>query len=412
MPQLPPRRAMTSAVPAPVAAPEPAVPLFQTPVRSLAATSEVRASGTTMHFKKPPLTSRMTTSEQQATTTTTTYGTTDPLTPGSRLTLDSTMAPGRSSASTYSSFRESRTAMFLPAAAPQEPLSPNSMLLNTLDAVSQMSVSSNKAPQFTFESRSSSSLGLGSSYSQSSVATTKTRTTTMHMTATSAASSAPSHVFRLGTGDHGHGGDIFYLLTRIRIRAGNISCLRCHSQVNAKTNQLVSSVDAGGAGFDVDEIFVLVNVTLRSDEGRVKYTDTFISIDGTAITTKKGPIMSNAEKWRLGEKDEFFGKGTLPLSADADSSLAPGVRNAQRTLQSGNRIVLKSYALPYVLCVEHEHAVSLRDVKDMTGFEVWEITKANIPRDGHGCRYPRPRLQHAGGRRQYAGYYSSRQPNH
>ncbi|KDO30162.1 hypothetical protein SPRG_05354 [Saprolegnia parasitica CBS 223.65] len=384
MPQLPPRRATTSAVPAPVAAPETAVPLYQTPVRSVAATSEARASGTTSHFKKPPLTSRVSesdaryTSEQQTTTaTTTTYGITDPLTPGSRLTLDSTMAPGRSSASTYSSFRESRTATFPPAAAPQEPLSPNSMLLNTLDAVSQMSVSSNKAPQFTFESRSSSSLGLGSSYSQSSVATTKTRTTTMHMTATSAASSAPSHVFRLGTGDHGHGGDIFYLLTRIRIRAGNISCLRCHSQVNAKTNQLVSSVDAGGAGFDADEIFVLVNVTLRSDEGRVKYTDTvaiycisgpskgrFISIDGTTITTKKGPIMSNAEKWRLGEKDEFFGKETLPLSDDADSFLAPG-----------------SYALPYVLCVEHEHAVSLRDVKDMTGFEVWEITKANIPYD-------------------------------
>ncbi|OQS06534.1 gamma-tubulin complex component [Thraustotheca clavata] len=381
MPQLPPRRFGNGSS----ANEEQSSSVFQTPLRS--------ASGApiTSNFKRPPMTTRL--SEQQISTTT--HGIVDPLTPSSRLNLDTSAAHGRSTYSSGASsyFKEPRTEV-APSAAPQEPLSPNSMLLNTLDAVSQMTVNA-KASQFTFEPSSRGASSLASSFNQSStsVMTTKTRTTMFNMTATSIGSSASTHVFRLGAGDHGHGGDIFYLLTRIRIRAGNISCLRCNTELNANTGQYVSTVDANGSGFESDEIFVLVNVTLRSDEGRVKYTDTiaiycisgpskgrFLSTDGVQLTTKKGPIMSNAEKWRFGGKEEFFAKESTQ-TPEEDSFLTPAVRNAQRTLQSGDRIVLKSYAIPSILCVDHNTEVCLRDIKDMTGFELWEITKANIPYD-------------------------------
>ncbi|OQR98601.1 gamma-tubulin complex component [Achlya hypogyna] len=403
MPQLPPRRTAGNSIPAPALLSTPAVTgvteapasLYQTPARTMPATADTRTSGVTSHFKKPPLTTRASDSDSRYQATpppSTTFGITDPLTPSSRLNLDSRGSSTSSHAST--SFRESRTATFPPAHAPQEPLSPNSMLLNTLDAVSQMTVSA-KPSVFSYESSSRASSGLGSSsYSMSSasVATTKTRTTTFHMTSTSTTSGGTTHVGRLGVGDHGQGGDIYFLQTRVRIRAGNIYCLRCRTEPSSKTGLLVSAVDAGGAGFDQDEIFVFVNATLRSDEGRVKFTDVvslyciagaskgrFLSVDGTRLTTKKGPMMTSSEKWRLLEKDEM--RSSRPVDDEADAFLAPGVRNAQRPLQSGDRIVLQLQAQPYVLSVENRTEVVLHDTKDATGFEVWEVTKANIPYD-------------------------------
>ncbi|RHY32932.1 hypothetical protein DYB32_002101 [Aphanomyces invadans] len=236
--------------------------------------------------------------------------------------------------------------------------------------------------------------------SSSSSSFIKQRTTTFTTTQVSIASSNhPTHVLRLGTGENGNGGDIMYLSTRIRIRAGNIHCLRCRTTVNSGTGQHMSTVDASGSGFDPDEIFVLVNVTLRSDEGRVKYSDTvaiycisgaskgrFLSVDGSrGVTTKKGPIMSNAEKWRLGERDDFkhshlshFGDTSGGLD-ESLATLAPAVRNAQRTLQSGDRVCLKAYAGSYLLCAD-KGVVGLREIgnEHSTTFE-WEITKASIP---------------------------------
>ncbi|RHY62337.1 hypothetical protein DYB38_000249, partial [Aphanomyces astaci] len=423
--QLPPRRftatsgnkssssaaASNASSTASVPTPAPAAS-FQTPLRTQSAADVRSAVIRSSHFKNPPpapsdqrvasvynVPDASPSSGQFNTTPhrsiSSKYGLVDPLTPSSRLTLDTVVAQGRSQETFYPSSEAPPSTSF----QPDEPLSPNSALLNTLDAVSQLSIGSSKTSSY-FENppaRSSTFTPSASlNLSSSSSSYMKQRTTTFTTTQASITSSnQPTHVLRLGTGENGNGGDILYLSTRIRIRAGNIHCLRCRT--DASSSKLISTVDANGTGFDPDEIFVLVNVTLRSDEGRVKYSDTvaiycisgaskgrFLSVDGSrTVTTKKGPIMSNAEKWRLGERDDLkHSVHHLGDSSGLDESLAtlaPAVRNAQRTLQSGDRVCLKAYSGPYVLCAEKGH-VGLREVGLELGSTLeWEITKSSIP---------------------------------
>ncbi|KAF0711813.1 Aste57867_5071 [Aphanomyces stellatus] len=376
---------------------------YQTPVRSHSASDMKSVLKTSSHFKNPlpPTSSGRSSAYMQSSqsslmsdstpirTIASQYGLVDPLTPSSRLNLDSAVAQGKSQATFYPS---------TPSAAPpipDEPLSPNSALLSTLDAVSQLSIGSKTSSHFSFDNQQqhSSRSAYGTpSLSLNSSSTSVKRTTTFTTTQVSVTSSnQPNHVLRLGTGDNGNGGDIMYLSTRIRIRAGNIHCLRCRSDVSA-SGHLVSTVDAAGTGFDPDEIFVLVNVTMRSDEGRVRYSDTvaiycisgaskgrFLSVDGARLTTKKGPIMSNAEKWRLGERDDFKDHFEPAGLEESLATLAPAVRNAQRTLQSGDRVYLKTYSSPYILCADEKGQVHLRDLMHEVGFGGWEITKASIP---------------------------------
>ncbi|KAH9089812.1 hypothetical protein LEN26_018985 [Aphanomyces euteiches] len=367
---------------------------YRTPVRSQSA-MDVKTAVKASHFKNPPpapssaSSSRtmygvtkesnvlLQTDSTPLRTISAQYGLVDPLTPSSRLTLDSVVTQGKAQATFYPT-----PAPATPA--PEEPLSPNSALLSTLDAVSQLSIGSKGS--FTFENQPRAS-----SVNLSSSTTSIKRTTTFTTTQVSVTSSnQPTHVLRLGNGDNGNGGDIMYLSTRIRIRAGNIYCLRCRSVVNS-SGHMVSTIDACGTGFDSDETFVLINVTLRGDEGRVKYSDTvaiycisgaskgrYLSVDGSRLTTKKGPIMSNAEKWRLGDRDDFKDHFEPVGLEESLATLAPAVRNAQRTLQSGDRVFLKTYSGPYVLVAESGQ-VSLRELSQEFDFGGWEITKASIP---------------------------------
>ncbi|KAE9349101.1 Gamma-tubulin complex component 2 [Phytophthora fragariae] len=175
----------------------------------------------------------------------------------------------------------------------------------------------------------------------------------------------------------------------------------------------LAQIDVSGDGLDGDDdqIFVLQNTALRSDCAAVHYSDVvslycvggsckgqFLSVDAATqtLTTKKGPVISNSEKWRLVNpaaevrKDFAGGNQDSFVSVDAASRLW----GQQKKIATSERVMLKMNTADLYLSVRpsrygHEDSSGSRPTvtlsKENDGIndtlQVWKVTKSNLPYD-------------------------------
>ncbi|KAE9243257.1 Gamma-tubulin complex component 2 [Phytophthora fragariae] len=175
----------------------------------------------------------------------------------------------------------------------------------------------------------------------------------------------------------------------------------------------LAQIDVSGNGLDGDDdqIFVLQNTALRSDCAAVHYSDVvslycvggsckgqFLSVDAATqtLTTKKGPVISNSEKWRLVNpaaevrKDFAGGNQDSFVSVDAASRLW----GQQKKIATSERVMLKMNTADLYLSVRpsrygHEDSSGSRPTvtlsKENDGIndtlQVWKVTKSNLPYD-------------------------------
>ncbi|TDH69269.1 hypothetical protein CCR75_002885 [Bremia lactucae] len=173
-------------------------------------------------------------------------------------------------------------------------------------------------------------------------------------------------------------------------------------------------IDVSGDGLDGDEdqIFVLQNTTLRSDCGEIHYSDVvslycvsgsckgqFLSVDPNSQTLllKKGPVISNNEKWRLvnpiveGQEDYSCSNQESFASMDA----ARRLWGQQKAILTSDSVMFKMntadlylsarssryeaetladlHVPPVVLCARNDDTYGT--------MQVWKITKSNLPFD-------------------------------
>lgn len=180
------------------------------------------------------------------------------------------------------------------------------------------------------------------------------------------------------------------------------------------------AIDANGDGRngDDDQVFVLVNASLRTDCGEVHYSDTvalycvagsckghFLSTDPITqgVTLKKGPVISNNEKWRLvnpsipaesrSESGGAFGGTSSASNSSAQdpyisSQSASFLWEQQKIIATSDKIMLKMNTADVFLSVPPSVSSSVLPVvlrKENDGIDdvvqVWEITKSNVPFD-------------------------------
>ncbi|EEY58484.1 gamma-tubulin complex component, putative [Phytophthora infestans T30-4] len=159
----------------------------------------------------------------------------------------------------------------------------------------------------------------------------------------------------------------------------------------------IIQIDVSGDGLDgdADQIFVLQNTTLRSDCGEVHFSDVvslycvggsckgqFLSVDPATqtLTMKKGPVISNSEKWRL-VNPAAEGREDYPVS-NQDSFVSVGAANRlwgqQKTIATSDSVLLKMHTAELYLSVRP-------DCKENDGvndtMQVWKVTKSNLPYD-------------------------------
>ncbi|GMF43046.1 unnamed protein product [Phytophthora fragariaefolia] len=174
----------------------------------------------------------------------------------------------------------------------------------------------------------------------------------------------------------------------------------------------LAQIDVSGDGLDGDDdqIFVLQNAALRSDCAAVHYSDVvslycvggsckgqFLSVDAATqtLTTKKGPVISNSEKWRLvnpvadGREDYAGGNQDSFVSVDAASRLW----GQQKAIATSDRVILKMNTADLYLSVRanrygHNDSSDPATVvlsKENDGIndtlQVWKVTKSNLPYD-------------------------------
>lgn len=231
----------------------------------------------------------------------------------------------------------------------------------------------------------------------------------------------------------------------VRLRLDNHQCLRISALSlapppaassttpvkarKAARKNLTSRIDVSGNGLsgDDDQVFVLQNANMRSDCGEVHYSDIvalycvsgsrkghFLSVDPMThqLTTKKGPVISNGEKWRLVnpnaaadvrdgdlDVDGLGGFGVRPGGAGGrhpESSFfsmdsANVMLEQQKTIVTSDKVLLKMFASDLFLSARVERfnvlappVVQLASENDGSSndcLQVWEITKSNIPYD-------------------------------
>ncbi|KAG7385097.1 hypothetical protein PHYPSEUDO_001949 [Phytophthora pseudosyringae] len=173
-------------------------------------------------------------------------------------------------------------------------------------------------------------------------------------------------------------------------------------------------IDVSGDGLDGDDdqIFVLQNTTLRSDCGEVHYSDVvslycaggsckgqFLSVDPATqtLTMKKGPVISNSEKWRLvnpvadGRDDYSVSNQDSFASVDAASRLW----GQQKAIATSDSVMLKMNTADLYLSIHPDryghddsatsHAPTVVLSKENDGIhdtmQVWKVTKSNLPYD-------------------------------
>lgn len=233
----------------------------------------------------------------------------------------------------------------------------------------------------------------------------------------------------------------------LRVRLNNHACLRISAKSLAPppvpssstpvknrrraplAKDVTSVIDVTGNGLDGDDdqVFVLVNANMRTDCGDVHFSDVvalycvsgsrkghFLSVDAMTqqLTTKKGPVLSNGEKWRLvhpahgggmyGDAGDHGDHGSASGSACARSESSASffslhssnvLLEQQRSIVTSDRVLLKMYAADLLLSVRLDPmnaraapVVTLAPVNDSVSdtrhcMQVWELTKSNIPYD-------------------------------
>ncbi|KAF4031510.1 Gamma tubulin complex component C-terminal [Phytophthora infestans] len=176
----------------------------------------------------------------------------------------------------------------------------------------------------------------------------------------------------------------------------------------------IIQIDVSGDGLDgdADQIFVLQNTTLRSDCGEVHFSDVvslycaggsckgqFLSVDPATqtLTMKKGPVISNSEKWRL-VNPAAEGREDYPVS-NQDSFVSVGAANRlwgqQKTIATSDSVLLKMHTAELYLSVRPDWygqdvsagtnmpSVVLSKENDGVNdtMQVWKVTKSNLPYD-------------------------------
>ncbi|GMF16027.1 unnamed protein product [Phytophthora lilii] len=251
--------------------------------------------------------------------------------------------------------------------------------------------------------------------------------------ATSSSTSPPARPFHRERADDQRepsicGAEILYN-SPIRLRLSSRQCLRISAVKDAHRHHQLSAhlpprppggrpatlaqIDVSGDGLDGDDdqIFVLQNTTLRSDCAEVHYSDVvslycvggsckgqFLSVDAATqtLTTKKGPVISNSEKWRLvnptadGRDDITSSNQDSFVAVDAASRLW----GQQKAIATSDKVMLKMNTADLYLsvcpnCYGHEaEGANLATVvlsKENDGIndtlQVWKITKSNLPYD-------------------------------
>uniref|UniRef100_M4BRC2 Spindle pole body component n=1 Tax=Hyaloperonospora arabidopsidis (strain Emoy2) TaxID=559515 RepID=M4BRC2_HYAAE len=169
------------------------------------------------------------------------------------------------------------------------------------------------------------------------------------------------------------------------------------------------NVSGDGLDGDDDQIFVLQNTTLRSDCGEVHYSDIvslycvggsckgqFLSVDAVTqtLTTKRGPVISNSEKWRIvnpaaeGRGDYAGGNKDSFVSADTASRLW----EQQKAIATSDKVMLKMNTADLYVSVRPDNfdtgGINTSSVvlsKENDGIDdtiqVWKVTKSNLPYD-------------------------------
>ncbi|CAH0514785.1 unnamed protein product [Peronospora belbahrii] len=173
-------------------------------------------------------------------------------------------------------------------------------------------------------------------------------------------------------------------------------------------------IDVSGDGLDGDDdqIFVLQNTTLRSDCGEVRYSDIvslycvggscrgqFLSANAATrtLTTKKGPVIFNSEKWiianPMAEGHERYAGSDKNAYASTDT--ASKLWRQSKTIATSDNIMLKMNNADLYISV-HPHQYGHDDISDASSttvvlskendgindtMQVWKITKSNLPYD-------------------------------
>lgn len=234
----------------------------------------------------------------------------------------------------------------------------------------------------------------------------------------------------------------------VRLRLNNHQCLRISAMSlssppaaassstpsskksrRAAPKNLSSQIDVSGNGLngDDDQVFVLLNGSMRTDCGEVHYSDIvalycvsgsrkghFLSVDPMTqqLTTKKGPVISNGEKWRLvnpnvapdaREEEGIFGESGS-LGGFSIKSGVPGrpessffsvnstnlLWEQQKAIITSDKVLFKMYSADMFLSARADPydplappAILLNKENDGSSdcLQIWEITKSNIPYD-------------------------------
>ncbi|KAF1329891.1 Gamma-tubulin complex component 2, partial [Globisporangium splendens] len=386
----------------------------------------------------------------------------DPLTPRSRLALNSTLtkmsASGNSQVAALgldmsgidvrtnpSGFNTSKLG------AGSHPLSPHKALLHLLDSadfkdMSKFGVTGTSSKGSTplsshhaISSFAGRSMASGFSSESAGVSSISTQSTLPRVNAGGVDN--PKESSRCGT-------EILYN-SLIRLRLNNHQCLRISAlslspppvssssstpsskkSRRAAPKNLFSQIDVSGNGLngDDDQVFVLLNGSMRTDCGEVHYSDIvalycvsgsrkghFLSVDPMTqqLTTKKGPVISNGEKWRLvnpnvapdaREEEGLFGETSTFGGFAMSSAAIPGrpessffsvnstniLWEQQKTIVTSDKVLFKMYSAdmfltartdPYDLLAPPTLELSKENDESNNCLQVWEITKSNIPYD-------------------------------
>ncbi|GAB9466560.1 hypothetical protein Gpo141_00003931 [Globisporangium polare] len=335
------------------------------------------------------------------------------------------------------------------------PLSPHKELMNMLDSANFKGATSKFAGGVSGTSMGAtgslptSSQHGASSFASRSVGSVFSASSAAAMSGVSTQNTLPRGAAGGGVGDNQKersrcGTEILYD-SLIRLRLNNHQCLRISalapppSSVSSSTpvkssrrtpqKNLSSQIDVSGNGLngDDDQVFVLMNANMRTDCGEVHFSDIvalycvsgsrkghFLSVDPMTqqLTTKKGPVISNGEKWRLvnpnaapdlregdgdafGEDNGSFGafstkSGRRPESSFFSMNSTNVMLEQQKTIVTSDQVLFKMYAADMFLSARADPfdvlappIIQLAKENDGSNdcFQVWEITKSNIPYD-------------------------------
>ncbi|KAF1786264.1 Gamma-tubulin complex component protein [Phytophthora cactorum] len=289
---------------------------------------------------------------------------------------------------------------------PSNQLSPHRAMLSRVDSLLGSQPPSGPSPGASSQYGGASFVATHSMYSASS-------------TSTSPSLATSTRTFHRERGEEQRepsscGAEILYN-SPIRLRLSSRQCLRISAVKDSnhqshatshfhrgRRDQAQEQINVSGDGLDgdADQIFVLQNTALRSDCGEVHYSDIvslycvggsckgqFLSVDPATqtLTMKKGPVISNSEKWRLvnpiseGREDYPVNNQDSFASVDAASRLVMLKMNTAELYLSvrpdryGQDDSAGTHTASVVLSKEND---GINDT-----MQVWKVTKSNLPYD-------------------------------